>query len=99
MTKTVYVSLIADIFHAGHVRLIQKSSKYGKVIIGLLTEKACSEIGEYPLLNFEKRKEVLSSIIGVSKIIKQEEASYLNNLQKIKPDFVFHGDDWKNNYQ
>ena len=40
----VYISLIADIFHAGHVRLISEGSKLGKVTIGLLTDNACSEL-------------------------------------------------------
>jgi phosphoenolpyruvate phosphomutase / 2-hydroxyethylphosphonate cytidylyltransferase len=95
----VYISLIADIFHAGHARLINESSKLGNLTIGLLSDKACSELGETPLLSYEKRKEVLSSIKGVSSIIIQEDPSYLNNLKKLKPDFVLHGDDWKNNHQ
>ena len=28
-------------------------------------------------------------------VIKQDEWNYTNNLQKIKPDFFVHGDDWK----
>ena len=95
----VYISLIADIFHAGHVRLINEGSKLGELTVGLLSDKACSDLGEIPLLSFEKRKEVLSSIKGVKKIIKQDSASYLKILTKIKPDYVLHGDDWKNNHQ
>tara|TARA_B100001564_G_C20646795_1_gene674792 strand:+ start:354 stop:1649 length:1296 start_codon:yes stop_codon:yes gene_type:complete len=95
----VYISLMADIFHAGHVRLINEGSKLGKLTVGLLSDKACSELGETPLLSYEKRKEVLSSIRGVEKIIKQNNASYLKILPKVKPDYVLHGDDWKNNHQ
>ena len=95
----VYISLIADIFHAGHVRLISEGSKLGKVTVGLLTENACSELNELPLLSFQKRKEVLSSIKGINKIVEQDRASYLENLNEIKPDFVIHGDDWVNNHQ
>ena len=90
---------MADIFHAGHARLISEGSKLGKVTIGLLSDNACLELGETPLLNFEKRKEVLSHIKGVEKIIKQDSASYLKVLPKVKPDYILHGDDWKNNHQ
>ena len=35
----------------------------------------------------------------VANVIPQEEASYKTNLTKIKPDYVVHGDDWKDNKQ
>ena len=92
---TVYISLMADIFHAGHARLISQGCKLGDVTVGLLSDNACSELGETPLLDFEKRKEVLSYIKGIEKIIKQDSASYLTVLSKVKPDYVLHGDDWR----
>lgn len=96
---TVYISLIADIIHAGHVRLINEGAKYGNVIIGLLSEKACAELEQIPFIKYNKRKEVIVSIAGVHKVIKQNTASYLPNLEKLNPDIVLHGDDWKTNYQ
>ena len=35
--KKVYVSLIADLLHAGHVNILKKASKLGEVTVGLLT--------------------------------------------------------------
>ncbi len=97
--KKVFISLIGDIFHAGHVRLINKGSKLGSLTIGLLSDEACSELGEIPLLDFGKRKEVLNSIKGVENIIEQKRPSYLEIIENLNPDFVLHGDDWKNNHQ
>ena len=31
----------------------------------------------------------------VSKVVPQTTDDYINNLNKIKPDFLVHGDDWK----
>ncbi len=95
----VYISLIADILHAGHIRLIKQGSKYGDVIIGLLTKEACAELNDIPFIDFAKRKEVLENLSGVSKVIKQSSASYLSNLNLIKPDIVIHGDDWVDSFQ
>ncbi len=95
----VYISLIGDILHAGHVRLINEGSKYGEVIIGLLTTEACAELDDIPIIEFKKRKEVINSISKVSKVVKQDTASYIKNLTQIKPDYVIHGDDWKDTYQ
>ena len=95
----VYISLIADIFHAGHSRLISEGEKLGDITVGLLSEAACSELGDVPLLSYEKRKEVLESVKGIKNIVKQENASYLSTIKGIKPDYIIHGDDWVDNNQ
>ncbi|MDD4527875.1 MAG: phosphoenolpyruvate mutase [Candidatus Margulisbacteria bacterium] len=97
--KTVYVSMIADLLHAGHIKIIKEAAEYGEVIVGLLTLKACGELNDIPYLDYEKRKEVLENISLVKRIIPQDTASYKNNLLELQPDYVIHGDDWKNNYQ
>ena len=42
---------------------------------------------------------VLKNIKYVDKIIPQNTLDYTNNLVKIKPDYVVHGDDWKSGVQ
>ncbi len=97
--KKVYVSLIADLIHAGHINILKEASKLGEVTVGLLTLKACGELNDIPYLDFEKRKEVLESLSMVKKVIAQDTASYKTNLEALKPDFVVHGDEWQNNNQ
>ena len=46
-------------------------------------------------MNYEQRFEVLSNIKGISKVIPQNTLDYSENLLSIKPDYVLHGDDWK----
>ena len=97
--KLVYVVMTADLVHAGHIKILEKDNKIGEVILGLLTYDACRELKDIPYLSYEKRAQVLKSISYIKKIIPQHEASYRKNLFKLKPDFVVHGDDWKNNFQ
>jgi len=97
--KKVYVSLIADLLHAGHINILKKASELGEVTVGLLTLEACGELNDVPYLDFEKRKEVLENLKMVTKVISQNSASYKENLLKLKPDFVVHGDDWQYNSQ
>ena len=97
--KKVYVSLIVDLLHAGHINILKKASELGEVTVGLLTLKACGELNDIPYLDYEKRKEVLENLTLVKKIISQNTASYIDNLRKLKPDFVVHGDDWKTTSQ
>ena len=40
----------------------------------------------------------MRSIKGVKKIMKQNTWDYSENLNKLKPDYLIHGDDWKNRY-
>lgn len=95
----VYVSLIADILHSGHIKVLKEASKYGEVIVGLLTDKACGELNDVPYLNYEQRNEVVSNLKIVNEVVPQETASYKDNLLKLKPKYVVHGDDWKFNYK
>lgn len=95
----VYVSLIGDLLHAGHIRVLKEAAKYGTVIVGLWTDKAGGEVNDVPYLDYGTRKEVLEILSMVSEVIPQESASYKENLEALKPDFVVRGDDWKINSQ
>ncbi len=99
MNKKVYVSLIADLLHAGHINILKKAASLGEVTVGLLTLEACGELNDIPYLDYEKRKEVLENLSLVKNVVPQTTASYKINLNKLKPDFVVHGDDWKDNAQ
>ena len=50
-------------------------------------------------MEYRDRLKIISSLKGVSNVIKQDTHDYTNNLRKIKPDFVVHGDDWKQGIQ
>tara|TARA_A100001015_G_scaffold80901_1_gene89615 strand:+ start:625 stop:1944 length:1320 start_codon:yes stop_codon:yes gene_type:complete len=97
MTKIrkVYVSLSSDNLHHGHINVIAKASSLGELTIGLLTEKAILVKKKLPLLNYNQRKKIISNIKGVKKVVPQNEWDDSVNIQKLKPDIVVHGDDWK----
>lgn len=93
--KKVYLAMSADIIHEGHINIINEAKKYGRVIVGLLTDEVISRYKRYPLLGYDQRKSIISNINGVDQVVKQESLDYTDVLEKIKPDFVIHGDDWK----
>lgn len=99
MSKKVYVSLIADLIHAGHINILKEAAKLGEVTVGLLTLEACGELNDIPYLDYDKRKIVLENLSFVSNVVEQKTASYKDNLNTLKPDYVVHGDDWKDSYQ
>lgn len=93
--KLVYVGMGADLLHPGHLNIIATAVKYGEVIIGLLTDSAVVKFSRLPYMTYEQRKIIMQSVKGVSEVVMQDTLDYTQNLEKIKPDFVVHGDDWK----
>lgn len=98
-SKIVYVGMSADLIHPGHLNIIREASKLGDLYIGLLTDKAIASYKRLPYLPFEMRKAVIEAIKGVKAVIAQETLDYRPNLESLKPDFVVHGDDWKEGVQ
>ena len=94
MAKTVYLGMIGDIMHPGLINIINEGAKYGDVMIGLFTDKAIATHKRLPYLTYEQRKQVIESIKGVGQIVPQDEWTYVPNLEKYKPDYIIHGDDW-----
>ena len=98
MPKTVYLGITGDIIHPGIINIINEGAKLGELMIGLLTDSAIVSHKRLPYLTYEQRKTVVENIKGVSKVVPQEDWSYVPNLKKYKPDIMIHGDDWKTNY-
>lgn len=97
--RIVYMTFSTDILHSGHIAIINKAKRLGKLMIGLLTDEAIVSYKRYPLIPFSERKSMFENIAGVYKIVEQNKLSYKENLEKYKPDYVVHGDDWCSGYQ
>ena len=95
----VYIGMSVDLVHQGHLNIIKEGQKLGKVIIGLLTDEAIASYKRLPLIAFKERKIIVENLKGVDEVIPQETLDYVPNLKKIKPNFVVHGDDWKEGIQ
>ena len=99
MEKTVYMVMSTDVIHGGHIAIINKAKKLGKLIIGVLSDEAIAGYKRFPLIPFEERKILYKNIAGVAEVVKQNTLSYKKNLLKLKPDYVVHGDNWIHGYQ
>jgi len=97
--KIVYVGMVGDFLHHGHINIIEEARKLGEVTIGLLTDEAAASYKRKPIFTFEQRKKIIENIKGVTSVIPQNSLNYIPNLKKIKPNYVVHGDDWKSGVQ
>ncbi len=89
----------ADLLHPGHINIINEANKLGEVIVGVLTDEAIASYKRLPYLDYEQRKNVVSNIRGVSRVVAQATLDYRPNLKELKPDVVVHGDDWQTGVQ
>lgn len=95
----VYVAMSADLIHPGHLNILNEAKKYGQVVVGILTDEAIASYKRLPYLEYEQRAVIVQSMKGVEKVIPQNTLDYQPNLELLKPDFVIHGDDWKEGIQ
>ena len=92
MGKIVYSYYVLDIVHSGHL-LMMKNSKAlagedGKLIVGILTDKAVMEKKSKPTLSLRERMAIAEAIKYVDLVVPQETYSPLNNVMNIKPDIL-----------
>ena len=97
--RTVYMCFSTEYIHSGHVAIINKARRLGRLIIGILSDQAVASFKRYPLIPYEERKALVENIAGVEKVVEQKTLSYADNLRELKPDYVVHGDDWKEGFQ
>jgi phosphoenolpyruvate phosphomutase / 2-hydroxyethylphosphonate cytidylyltransferase len=96
---TVYVGMSADLIHPGHINVLKQAAELGDVIVGLLTDKAIASYKRLPHMTYEQRLAVVENLKGVTEVVSQETLDYVPNLERLKPDYVVHGDDWRSGVQ
>jgi cytidyltransferase-like protein len=99
LTKRVYVALSADLLPPGHLTVLKTAAELGDVTIGLLTDEAIASYKRLPYMTYEQREQVVSNIKGVVEVIPQDSPDYTANLEQVRPDYVVHGDDWREGFQ
>ncbi|MCR5566890.1 MAG: phosphoenolpyruvate mutase [Clostridiales bacterium] len=97
--RTVYMCFATDIIHGGHICIIRKAQRLGKLIIGVLSDEAVSSYKRFPLVPAPERMKLFENIAGVYRVVEQKTLSYKENLEAYRPDFVVHGDDWCSGFQ
>lgn len=97
--RTVYMCFSTDYIHSGHIAIIKRAQKLGHLIVGVLSDEAVASYKRFPMIPFDERKALFENIAGVEKVVEQKTLSYKHNLLMLKPDYVVHGDDWKDGFQ
>lgn len=92
--KTVYTCFCTDIIHEGHLNILNEAKKYGRVVVGILSDEAMVRFNRFPTISLQERVSLVENTGLADEIIIQETIMYDGVFEKIKPDYVIHGDNW-----
>ena len=96
----VFTSCSFDLFHIGHLNILERSAALGdELIVGVSTDELIQHYkGMPPIIPFEQRFRIISSLKCVTKAVKQVKLTEVAQLQREDIDIVTIGDDWINKY-
>lgn len=96
----VFTSGSWDLFHVGHLNVLRKSKELGdRLVVGVSTEELIADYkGAPPVIPFEQRLEIISSIGCVDLAVKQVVLTEIRQLKEHDVDIVTIGDDWQGRY-
>lgn len=95
MTEIVYVDMVADLFHAGHVNLLKTAREKGDLLyVGVHSDEDVYKYKRMPIISMENRIKVVESCKYVDKV-------FPNAPLKVTKEFctnngitkIIHGDD------
>jgi len=92
--KTVYACFTTDVIHEGHLNIIRVAKSYGRLVVGVMSDKALVRFDRFPTKTEEERIEMIRALEGVSDVILQDTVMYDKVIASLKPDYVIHGDNW-----
>ncbi len=92
--KTVYACFTTDVIHEGHLNIIRVAKTYGRLVVGVMSDKALVRFDRFPTKTEEERIEMIRALDGVSDVILQDTVMYDKVIAQLKPDYVIHGDNW-----
>jgi len=100
--KVVYSTVIADVFHYGHLQSLQFAKKQGDVLVcGILTDDAAMHYKKSLISTLAERKAIIESLYFVDRVMIQKEADPTLNLKRLHIEYpnatiiLIHGDDWR----
>ncbi len=100
-SNTVITFGTFDVFHLGHLRILQRASELGNcLIVGISTDALTySKKSRYPIYSQQERMEIVASIRYVNEVFHEKSLELKRNyLIKYKADILVMGDDWKGKF-
>jgi D-beta-D-heptose 7-phosphate kinase/D-beta-D-heptose 1-phosphate adenosyltransferase len=97
--KIVFTNGCFDLLHTGHVKLLQKASTFGDIlVVGINSDKAVSLLKgpERPMIEEHERAQLLAALNCVDYVTIFDDESPLSTITAILPDVLVKGKDYDN---
>lgn len=98
--KTVLTYGTFDMFHIGHLKLLQRLKNLGdKLIVGVSTDEFNDIKGKKTLIPYNQRAEIIANIKCVNMVIAEENwEQKIDDVKKYNVDIFAMGDDWEGKF-
>ncbi len=86
-----------DVFHIGHVRIIERAARLGnELYVGVSSDALnFSKKGRYPMYNEQARMDIVMAMKGVTHVFLEESLELKKEyIQDYEADILVMGDDW-----
>lgn len=92
----VYVDVVFDLFHSGHVEFLRQSRAFGdKLVVGLVSDDDVASYKPRPIMSLDERAAVVSACRFVDRVIPNAPLHCTRAfLDSIGAAVVCHGDDF-----
>lgn len=92
-----YTTGVYDMFHIGHLNILQKAkAQCDYLIVGVTTDALCMERkNKLPIICEQERMAIVSAIRYVDKVIPQFDMDKMKPIKEYGINKVFVGSDWK----
>ncbi|MFC1894474.1 adenylyltransferase/cytidyltransferase family protein, partial [Candidatus Dependentiae bacterium] len=92
----IYVDMVADLFHSGHVEFFKKAKEFGNyLLVGLCSDQDCTSYKRKPVLTLEERVKAVEACSYVDLVVPAVPLIITDEfIDKYQIDFVVHGDDF-----
>lgn len=96
--KIGYTTGVFDLFHIGHLRILQKAKEQCEfLIVGVSTDEVVRTYKQKsPIIPFEERIAIVEAIKYVDRAVPQTSMNKMDAWKQFHFDALFHGSDWKN---
>jgi len=94
MTR-VYVDVVGDLFHYGHVELFRRARELGdELVVGVFSDDSAASYKRRPIMRMDERLRVIEACRHVDEVLPDPPLRItLEWLQRHRIDLVVHGDD------
>ncbi|MBS2936729.1 adenylyltransferase/cytidyltransferase family protein [Nocardioides sp. J2M5] len=91
----VYVDMVGDLFHAGHVELLRAARAHGDwLVVGVLSDETAASYKRRPVMTLAERVAVIESCRFVDEVVADAPARLTDAfLTEHRISLVVHGDE------